>query len=75
MLLHDIVDEFRFNASAKTAMGLARELAKYPHLFRDVCEHTRNRAANYLRESDNTMHQSYVRFLTVDSNDQGSTVE
>ena len=66
MFLHDIVDHFRFNASAKTAMGLARELAKYPHLFCDVCEHTRNRAANYLRESDNTMHQHHVRFLTQD---------
>jgi len=64
MFLHDIVDDFRFNASAKTAMGLARELAKYPHLFRDVCEHTRNRAANYLKESDNTVHQYHVQFLT-----------
>jgi hypothetical protein len=64
MFLHDIVDDFRFNASAKTAMGLARELAKYPHLFWDVCEHTRNRAANYLRESDNRIHQYHARFLT-----------
>ena len=66
MFLHDIVDDFRFNASSKTAMGLARELAKYPHLFKDVCEHTRNRAANYLRESDNTVHKYHVRFLTQD---------
>ena len=66
MFLHEIVDDFRFNASAKTAMGLARELAKYPHLFWDVCEHTKNRAANYLIESDNAMHQYHVRFLTQD---------
>ena len=68
VFLHEIVDDFRFNASAKTAMGLARELAKYPHLFWDVCEHTRNRAAKYLIESDNTMHQYHARFLTQDCN-------
>ena len=65
MQLHDIVDEFRFNPSANTAMGLARELAKYPHLLWDVSEHTRERAAIYLNESTDTVYQHHASYLTA----------
>ena len=63
MQLHNIVDDFRFNPSANTAMGLAREVAKYPHLVREVSEHTRNRAAIYLNESNDTVHNHHARYL------------
>ena len=63
MQLHDIVDNFRFNPSANTAMGLARELAKYPHLLRDVSEHTRKRAAVCLNESHDTLHKHHASYV------------
>lgn len=65
MQLHDIVDDFRFNPSANTAMGLARELAKYPHLLWDVSEHTRERAAIYLNESTDTVYRHHASYLTA----------
>ena len=65
MALHEIVDDFRFNPSATTAMGLARELAKYPHLLWDVPEHTRERAAIYLNESTDAVHQHHSSYLTA----------
>ena len=65
MPLHEIVDDFRFNPSVKTAMGLARELAKYPHLLWDVSEHTRERAVVYLNESTDTVYQHHASYLTA----------
>ena len=63
MQLHDIVDDFRLIPSADTAMGLARELSKYPYLLRDVSEHTRKRAAVFLILSPDTVHNHHARYL------------
>jgi len=65
MPLHEIVDDFRFNPSVKTAMGLARELAKYPHVGCHVSEHTKQRAAICLNQSSDTLHHHFASYLKV----------
>jgi len=65
MPLHEIVDDFRFNPSAKTAMGLARELAKYPHVACHVSEHTKQRAVICLKQSSDTLHHHFASYLKI----------
>jgi hypothetical protein len=63
MALHEIVDDFRFNPSANTAMALARELAKYPHVGCHVSEHTKQKAVICLNESSDTLHHHFASYL------------
>jgi len=64
MFLHEVVESFTDDPSSKTAFQLARHLAEYPHLVRDVSPHARGRAVAYLTESKDTKHQRFATYLT-----------